>query len=109
MNSDMNNQTHTLSDKAFGVFCGGNSNEREISLRSGKAIFDALYSNGFKVRLIDIRDLLLHEFDYQNLDIVFIALHGSGGEDGSIQGVLDFRNMPYTGSKVEASKLAISK
>ena len=109
MNSDMNNQTHTLSDKAIGVFCGGNSNEREISLRSGKAIFDALYSNGFKVRLIDIQDLLLHEFDYQNLDIVFIALHGSGGEDGSIQGVLDFRNMPYTGSKVEASKLAISK
>ena len=109
MNSDMNNQTHTLSDKAIGVFCGGTSNEREISLRSGKAIFDALYSNGFKVRLIDIQDLLLHEFDYQNLDIVFIALHGSGGEDGSIQGVLDFKNMPYTGSKVEASKLAISK
>ena len=42
MNSDMNNQTHTLLDKAIGVFCGGNSNEREISLRSGKAIFDAL-------------------------------------------------------------------
>ena len=40
---------------------------------------------------------------------MFIALHGSGGEDGSIQGVLDFKNMPYTGSKVEASKLAISK
>ena len=65
----MNNQTHTLSEMAIGVFCGGTSNEREISLRSGKAIFDALYSNGFKVRLIDIQDLLLHEFDYQNLDI----------------------------------------
>ncbi len=97
MNSDMNNQMHTLSDKEVGVFCGGTSNEREISLRSGKAIFDALHSNGFKVRLIDIQGLLLHELDYQSLDIVFIALHGSGGEDGSIQGVLDFKKYAIYG------------
>ena len=66
MNSDMNSLTHMLSDKAIGVFCGGTSNEREISLRSGKAIFDALYSNGFKVRLIDIQDLLLFGLPRKN-------------------------------------------
>ncbi|MDO4450203.1 MAG: D-alanine--D-alanine ligase [Moraxella sp.] len=89
------------------VVCGGFSAEREVSLKSGKAVLDALLSKGVDA----------HHFDPQETDIsklreydrVFNVLHGTFGEDGSLQGVLDGFNIPYTGCGVLASAIAMDK
>lgn len=92
------------------VLRGGNSGEREVSLASGEAVADALKKVGFQVTVLDPaekKDLLdLIENDY---DVAFLALHGRGGEDGTIQGFLETIGLPYTGSGVYASALAMSK
>lgn len=91
------------------VLYGGNSAEREISLKSGRAVFDALSAAGVNVELIDIdftRDVAAQ---VKGFDRVFIALHGRGGEDGKIQALLEFLAIPYTGSGVLASALAMDK
>lgn len=93
----------------IGVLAGGPSNEREISLRSGKAVYNALLSKGLDVVLLDIKEDI-HDIMAKNvIDVAFIALHGRFGEDGTIQKMLDDAHIPYTGSKVEASKLALDK
>jgi len=96
-----------------GVFMGGISEEREISLKSGKAVFEALKLKECDVHCFDITSL---EFDYiqsiieqNSLDIIFIALHGTGGEDGHIQKVLTELNVPFTGSDEKASFIAYDK
>lgn len=92
------------------VLRGGNSGEREVSLASGNAVAEALKTVGFQVTVLDPaekKDLIdLVENDY---DVAFLALHGRGGEDGTMQGFLETIGLPYTGSGVYASALAMSK
>jgi len=96
-----------------GVLMGGTSSEREISLKSGQAVFSALKEAGLKVVCIDITTdnpqkniRLLKKY---NLDCAFIALHGRFGEDGTIQSILEKMRLPFTASGVKASKLAMDK
>ncbi|MBQ9690661.1 MAG: D-alanine--D-alanine ligase [Eggerthellaceae bacterium] len=97
-------------DKKIAVLCGGRSGEREVSLRSGTACYDAFLRKGYDVRLIDIADDgALLDIVTQKPDIAFLALHGKGGEDGTIQGYLETLGIPYTGSGILASALAINK
>lgn len=93
----------------IGVLYGGESAEREISLRSGKAVHAALQALGVDAVAIDVRfnDSLFSQL--RNIDFAFIALHGRGGEDGVIQGLLEIMNIPYTGSGVAASALGMDK
>jgi D-alanine-D-alanine ligase len=90
------------------VLAGGPSSEREVSLKSGRAVADALKSLGHQVTLADIRPDDLHALDIP-ADLVFIALHGSFGEDGRVQRLLEERGIRYTGSGPGASALAINK
>jgi D-alanine-D-alanine ligase len=93
----------------IGVLYGGASSEREISLMSGEAVYRALKHSGLEVILIDVKSDLLEVLPELELDQVFIALHGLGGEDGTLQGALEYLQLPYTGSGVLASSLAMDK
>ncbi|HEY7585998.1 MAG TPA: D-alanine--D-alanine ligase [Candidatus Deferrimicrobiaceae bacterium] len=95
--------------KTVGVFLGGESSEREVSLRTGAAAVQALRRLGYKVREIDIRGDWLAGIRGAGVDVAFIALHGRFGEDGCIQGALELARIPYTGSGVAASALSMSK
>ena len=95
--------------KKIGVLCGGLSAEREVSLRTGEAICATLIDRGFDAKRIYVDrdvDLALRQ---ERIDIAFIALHGRYGEDGCIQGLLELLGIPYTGSNVMASALAMNK
>ena len=92
-----------------GVLYGGTSAEREISLLSGQAVIAALRNSGVEVVAIDVSDDLLQRLPEHKLDRALIMLHGPGGEDGSLQGALQFYGLPYTGSGVLASALAMDK
>jgi D-alanine-D-alanine ligase len=91
------------------VLCGGESAEREISLQSGRAAADAMQQLGIRNQLVDVGPDIVVQLQQIKPDLVFIALHGRGGEDGSIQGVLEFLKLPYTGSGVLASALTLNK
>ena len=93
------------------VLHGGFSNEREVSLSSGRQVAAALREAGFEVRLVDVTDDLpaLLSALSPKPDAVFNALHGRFGEDGAIQGLLDFLGVPYTHSGVRASAVAMDK
>lgn len=91
------------------LFFGGFSNERYISINSGYEIFKSLFNLGFNVYPVDTKYLSFNFFLKKNIDKVFIALHGYKGEDGSLQGLLDYLNIPYTGSGVFASSICIDK
>jgi len=91
------------------VLMGGWSNEREISLISGKYVLESLISSGVDASSFDLKKDNLHEIKYINPDRVFIILHGKGGEDGEIQLFLDNLNIPYTGSRSNASKICMNK
>src|SRR5690625_2357711 len=93
----------------IGVLYGGVSGEREVSLSSGKGIIDALKKNKHEVVAIDFHPDKIHEVIELDVDLVFIGLHGKFGEDGRIQGLLDMLNIPYVGSGVLASALAMDK
>ena len=102
----------TYSDAHFGrvaVLCGGNSSERNISIESGIAVYDALKRLSINSQLIDIRDNFRDVVYEAAFDRAFIAMHGSDGEDGSLQGALKLLNIPFTGSHVLASALAMDK
>lgn len=88
---------------------GGQSAEREVSLKSGAAVLAALRGEGVDVTPIDCDSSLATQLAAGGFDRVFIALHGPGGEDGSVQGLLDWLELPYTGSGVLASALAMDK
>jgi D-alanine-D-alanine ligase len=92
-----------------GVLFGGRSAEREVSLKSGTMVLAALQARGVDAHGFDtgVRDL--GELGTQGFDRVFIALHGRGGEDGTIQGLLELLGIPYTGSGVMASAIAMDK
>jgi len=92
-----------------GVLLGGRSGEREISLMSGNGVLDALVSKGVDAHAFDTGLHCPTELGKEKFERVFIALHGRYGEDGTIQGLLELLNLPYTGSGVLASALSIDK
>jgi len=100
---------HNLKNKKICVLMGGRSGERAVSLRSGKRVFESLQKQGFNVITSDIDDDLIQKLKKEKVDLVYIALHGKYGEDGVVQGVLEMAGIPYTGSKVLASALAMNK
>ncbi|MDF3934366.1 D-alanine--D-alanine ligase [Pseudomonas citronellolis] len=102
----------TLDPRAFGrvaVLFGGKSAEREVSLKSGGMVLKALQDAGVDAFGIDVGDDLLQRLVSEKIDRAFIILHGRGGEDGSMQGLLEVAGIPYTGSGVLASALAMDK
>ena len=88
---------------------GGLSREREISLKTGKAIQKALTEKGYTVTPIDVGNDIAEKLVKEKIDCAFLALHGRFGEDGTIQGMLELMRIPYTGSGVLASALAMHK
>jgi len=102
----------TRDPKEFGrvaVLFGGKSAEREVSLKSGAAVLEALQAAGVEAFGIDAGDDLLQRLRSERIDRAFIVLHGRGGEDGSMQGLLECAGIPYTGSGILASALAMDK
>lgn len=113
MTAAMGEQRLQIIDAAdFGkvaVMSGGLSCEREVSLDSGSAVLRALRSRGIDAHAWDPAEKSMQEFSAAGFDRVWNALHGVGGEDGALQGALHWLNMPYTGSGVLASALAMDK
>ncbi len=102
----------TVDTTQFGkvaVLMGGLSAEREISLQSGNAVLAALQNKAVDAFAVDVGENIINELFEGNYQRVFIALHGRGGEDGSMQGLLEIMKLPYTGSGVMASSLAMDK
>ena len=95
----------------IGVVAGGISSEREISLKSGRAVHESLSKHGFSSKLIDIKsqEKLKSSETYKGLDLVFIMIHGKGGEDGEIQSILEAAKIKYTGSDSTSSLNAFDK
>lgn len=89
------------------VLLGGKSAERAVSLDSGQAVLDALLRSGVQAEAFDPQDRSVTEL--VNYDRAFIVLHGRGGEDGQIQGVLEWLNIPYTGTGVQGSAIGMDK
>lgn len=97
------------SRRRVAVLCGGDSQEREISLQSGRAVADALREREHEVVCLDPALTPPEAAHFHDVDVAFLALHGRKGEDGEIQSTLDRMNVLYTGSGAEASRLAFSK
>ena len=98
-----------LKKKRVGVLMGGLSREREISLKTGKAILKALTEKGYPAVSVDVGDDIVEKLVKEKIECAFLALHGRFGEDGTIQGMLELMRIPYTGSGVLASALAMHK
>lgn len=98
-----------LSSERIAVLAGGPSCEREISLISGRAVFDALRSRGWDTVMVDPKEDVVDELRSQGISAVFLALHGSFGEDGTIQRLLDEAGIRYTGSSASTSARAFDK
>ncbi|MDO5043735.1 MAG: D-alanine--D-alanine ligase [Coriobacteriia bacterium] len=97
-------------DIKVALIMGGRSDEREVSLNSGSQAYEALIQKGFQVKTFDpIDHQMLRDLIAYDADVAFIALHGKYGEDGVIQGALEEIGLPYTGSGVRASALAMDK
>lgn len=103
----MDKDRRFLLKKKIGVLYGGWSSEREVSIGSGKCVARSLKRQGFTVKAIDVNRTFHRKL--KGIDVAFIALHGKPGEDGSVQGILDFLNIPYTGSGVVGSAIGIDK
>jgi len=91
------------------VLMGGSSAEREISMQSGMAVYEALKRQQVDVMALNVEDQLIAQLDDKNIDRVFNVIHGRGGEDGLLQGVLEAMKIPYTGSGIMASALTMGK
>ncbi len=98
-----------LKDKNIGVLMGGVSEEREISIKTGNAVLNALRQKGYNATPIDAGKDLPKRLLREAIDVAFIALHGRTGEDGCVQGMLEVMGIPYTGSGVRASSIAMEK
>jgi len=91
------------------VLLGGYSAERDVSLQSGAAVLKGLREGGIDAYAVDPREVPVTTLKEEGFDKVFIALHGRGGEDGTLQGLLEFMGLPYTGSGVMASAITMDK
>lgn len=98
-----------MNGKRIGVLMGGLSAEREVSLKSGAAVHQALLNRGYDSVAIDVGRDLAEVLRRERVEVAFIALHGRYGEDGCVQGLLELLGIPYTGSGVLASALAMHK
>jgi D-alanine-D-alanine ligase len=98
-----------ITHEKIGVLAGGTSAEREVSLRSGRAVHKALSDRGYTAVFIDTADDLHRSLTTEGIGIAFIALHGGHGENGAVQGFLEVLGIPYTGSGILASALAMDK
>jgi len=103
------NQNIKHSFGKVGVLCGGLSPERPVSLNSGAAVHKGLLEAGVNAVLIDIGENPVEQLNEAKIDRAFLILHGPGGEDGHMQGLLEALNIPYTGSGVAASALTMDK
>ncbi len=97
----------SIKNLRIGVLSGGRSAEREISIKTGNAVAGSLKGSGYNVITFDLDENFAENL--KNIDVCFIALHGTYGEDGKVQGALDIFGIPYTGSGVMASALAMDK
>jgi len=98
-----------MTNARIGVLMGGRSSEREISLKTGQAVYQALIRRGYDAVAIDVTDRLHRDLEDQKVALAFLALHGPGGEDGTVQGFLETLGIPYTGSGVRASAVGMHK
>jgi len=98
-----------LKGRKVGVIMGGTSSEREVSLRSGWAVLKALRKKGIEAIPLEVGEDLVQQVISSGIEVAFVALHGKGGEDGTVQGLLELLRIPYTGSGVLASALAMNK
>jgi D-alanine-D-alanine ligase len=98
-----------LKQKTIGVLMGGLSPEREVSLTSGQEIFNAIQRKGLNAEMIDVDHNIGATLAERKVDLACIALHGTWGEDGTIQGILEYLKIPYTGSGVLGSSIAYNK
>src|SRR4051812_4586315 len=91
------------------VACGGRSLEREVSLRSGQRAASALEELGYQVAILDPDHSFVRHLKHRGPAFVFVAMHGRGGEDGTLQDLLEILGIPYTGSDVHASARCLDK
>jgi D-alanine-D-alanine ligase len=98
-----------VKEKKVGVLMGGRSAERVISLQTGEAVLQALRRRGYRPQAIDVGWEIARDLRRRRIEAAFVALHGRGGEDGTIQGLLEAMGIAYTGSGVLASALAMNK
>ncbi|MBI4847794.1 MAG: D-alanine--D-alanine ligase [Nitrospirae bacterium] len=98
-----------VTTKRIGVLMGGESSERDISIRSGLAIYQSLQELGYNAVPIDISKDVVNALKKEKIRFAFLALHGGIGENGAIQGMLEVFGIPYTGSGIMASALAMDK
>ncbi len=98
-----------LTRSKIGVLMGGQSSEREVSLKTGEAVYRSLVRSGYDAVAIDVGPGLSQTLQDQAIEVAFLALHGPGGEDGAIQGFLETLGIPYTGSGVRASAVGMHK
>lgn len=106
----MENTKKINKNSRIAVLCGGLSNEREVSLRSGKNVFKALIELGYKdVTMVDVDRNIASTLSELKIEYAINVLHGRYGEDGCIQGVLEFLNIPYSGCGVKASAICMDK
>jgi D-alanine-D-alanine ligase len=103
------NQGINLNGKKIGVLMGGLSPEREVSLTTGNSVFEAIRRNGLEAIAIDVDHNIAVNLKQTGVDVAFIALHGTYGEDGTIQGILEYAQIPYTGPGVLGSSIAYDK
>ncbi len=102
-------QPNPATRERVAVVMGGNSAEREISIRSGLEVVRALHSLGYDAQSLEYDDRFVDAVRQLKPDLVFIALHGPGGEDGHVQALLEHFSIPYTGSGLEAAALSMDK
>ncbi|KAF3981608.1 MAG: D-alanine--D-alanine ligase [Methylococcales symbiont of Hymedesmia sp. n. MRB-2018] len=103
------NNTNAKKFEKVAVLMGGGSAERDISIKSGTAVYEALKRQGVDVFAIDVEDKIIEQLSEIKIDRVFNMIHGRGGEDGLLQGILETMKIPYTGSSVMASALTMDK
>ena len=101
--------TGKYKDREISVLMGGWSSEREISLKTGTSVVDAIQGLGLNVKAVDVTSEDQVKGIIGSLDLVFVALHGRGGEDGFIQKILEKNAIQFTGSASEACKISMNK
>lgn len=101
--------SESITQHKVAVLFGGTSAERDVSLQSGAAVLAGLRESGIDAHALDTKTFAVTDLKNQGYERVFIALHGRGGEDGTLQGVLEHLQLPYTGSRVMASALTMDK